>query len=232
MKVLSNAEEDATPRIRCLVLDFDGVILESVGIKTAAFRELFREHEDLVDEIVAYHLDNNGVSRFVKFEHIYRHFLRKPFDSAEKVRIENLFSDIVYRRVVACPFVPGARELLEAYASKLPIYVASASPHDELWRVITERRLQEFFIEVYGHPHAKDTVIRSALEQQGVSRAEVLFVGDSVKDFEAASKEGVRFVGRRNQENLEELGVPLFDDLVGVSAWLADRVAGAGSRAC
>ena len=48
-------------------------------------------------------------------------------------------------------------------------------------------------------------------------------MSDSVKDFEAALAEGVFFIGRRNEEDLEGLAVPLFDDLAAVDRWLASR---------
>ncbi|MDD1661933.1 MAG: HAD family hydrolase, partial [Methanomicrobiales archaeon] len=64
--------------IASLLLDFDGVILESVEVKTRAFRELFSFRPDHVGEIVAYHMRNTGVSRFDKFRHIYREILKEP----------------------------------------------------------------------------------------------------------------------------------------------------------
>ncbi len=60
--------------IRVIILDFDGVVAESVDIKTEVFWELFQEHEN-VDDIVQYHLQNNAILRFMKFKHIYDNFL-------------------------------------------------------------------------------------------------------------------------------------------------------------
>ncbi|MDN5339305.1 MAG: hypothetical protein PWQ30_414, partial [Euryarchaeota archaeon] len=55
-----------------LILDFDGVVVESLPLKTAAFRKIFSftspEH---LDEIIAFHLENGGMSRYDKFRHIY-----------------------------------------------------------------------------------------------------------------------------------------------------------------
>lgn len=59
--------------IEVIILDFDGVVVESVDIKTEAFRELFQEYEN-VDDIVQYHLQNNAISRFIKFKYIYESF--------------------------------------------------------------------------------------------------------------------------------------------------------------
>jgi beta-phosphoglucomutase-like phosphatase (HAD superfamily) len=48
-----------------LILDFDGVIVESIPLKTVAFQKIFSfappEH---LDEIIAFHLENGGMSRY------------------------------------------------------------------------------------------------------------------------------------------------------------------------
>ena len=63
--------------IRAILFDFDGVILESVDVKTKAFAELFKDFPEHVDQIVQYHIDNMGVSRFDKFRYIYRYILKR-----------------------------------------------------------------------------------------------------------------------------------------------------------
>ena len=54
--------------IRGIAFDFDGVLVESVDVKTKAYARLFEEYgEGVVSRVVDYHLTNGGVSRFVKF---------------------------------------------------------------------------------------------------------------------------------------------------------------------
>ena len=45
--------------IRSIVFDFDGVLVDSVNIKTEAFARLF-DHEgpEVLEKVVAYHLEN------------------------------------------------------------------------------------------------------------------------------------------------------------------------------
>jgi beta-phosphoglucomutase-like phosphatase (HAD superfamily) len=78
--------------IKAIIFDFDGVIVESVDIKTKAFAKLFEsESQDVVEEIVSYHLQHTGVSRFEKFQYIFEqimtnsnHHLRQVGISEEK----------------------------------------------------------------------------------------------------------------------------------------------------
>ena len=55
-------------RFDALILDFDGVVLQSVDVKTRAFTELYAEHgPEVVAKVVAHHLVHGGVSRYEKF---------------------------------------------------------------------------------------------------------------------------------------------------------------------
>ena len=65
--------------IRGIAFDFDGVLVESVDVKTKAYARLFEEYgEGVVSRVVDYHLTNGGISRFVKFRVIYSEILNKP----------------------------------------------------------------------------------------------------------------------------------------------------------
>ena len=61
--------------IKVIILDFDGVIVESLDIKTQAFRDLFSNYPEHIDEIMNYQLEYNPFSRYIKFEHIVTNIL-------------------------------------------------------------------------------------------------------------------------------------------------------------
>ena len=52
--------------IKAIIFDFDGVICESVNVKTIAFKKLFADYPEHQDRIVEYHLVNGGISRYEK----------------------------------------------------------------------------------------------------------------------------------------------------------------------
>lgn len=206
--------------IGAVVLDFDGVILESVDIKTDVFRELFSGYPDKVDAILEYHLTHNGISRIIKLRHIFETFLGIPYTPELEQKTVARFSQLAFERVVQCPFVPGALEFLQRFANVWPLYVASASPHEELVRVIPARKLDGFFAGVFGHPTPKSSVIAQAIAAHKVAPVQLLYIGDSQQDLKVAREAGVAFIGRRNKEPLPEHDVPVFADLFGVAAHL------------
>ena len=215
--------------IATLILDFDGVILESVEVKTRAFRELFSFRPDHVDEIVEYHKKNTGVSRFDKFRYIYREILKQPLTDEQFTRLSDRYADLVIDGVVASPFVPGGREFLERYSGAVPLFVVSASPQAELVSIIRKRGLSSCFRRVYGAPTRKEDAIREIIALTGSAPAQTLFVGDAVNDLVAARECGIRFVGRQPPEDPDrftgEEGVEqVVRDLSGFSRYLEGEV--------
>jgi HAD superfamily hydrolase (TIGR01549 family) len=182
--------------IETIILDFDGVILESVSVKTEAFRNLFSFAPEHIDEIIQYHKDNGGMSRYDKFRHIYKCILRRDLNQQKFKELSEKFADLVFQEVIKTPFVPGANDFLERYYATIDLYVVSATPEEELIRIIQARKTSHYFINVYGAPRKKADCIREIIKLKGSCRNNVIFVGDAKNDFEAAQEVGVRFIGR------------------------------------
>jgi HAD superfamily hydrolase (TIGR01549 family) len=179
-----------------VILDFDGVILESVSVKTEAFRTLFSFVPEHVDEIVQFHKDNGGMSRYDKFQYIYENILKKDLTREKFEELSEKFSAIVFKEVIKAPFVPGAQEFLVTYHSKIPLYVVSATPEEELILIIQKRGMSHYFRKVFGAPRKKTECITEILKLTGSPPESILFIGDAKNDFEAARTAGVRFIGR------------------------------------
>lgn len=204
-------------KIKVLILDFDGVIVESVGIKTNAFRRLFEVYPDKIEEIIDFHLKNDGLSRYKKFDYIYDEILRMPLDSGISERLGKRFSELVVEEIKSCSYVLGAVELLEKYYQKIPIYIASGTPEPELNKIIAAKGLTKYFKAAYGSPASKSEISQRILEIEAVAPEDALFIGDTITDYTEASKAGVRFIGRVSHSLLENnplsaLDVPLVRD--------------------
>ena len=182
--------------ILTIILDFDGVILESVSVKTKAFHKLFSFVPEHVDEIVLFHKDNGGMSRFDKFQYIYKNILKEDLTQKKFEELSEKFAAIVFKEVIKAPFVPGAQEFLETYHTKIPLYVVSATPEEELIQIIQKRRMSHYFKKVFGAPRKKAECISEIVKLTGSPPKSVIFIGDAKNDFEAACTAGVRFIGR------------------------------------
>jgi phosphoglycolate phosphatase-like HAD superfamily hydrolase len=206
---------------RAVIFDFDGVILESVDIKTEAFLFLFADHPEHGEAIRRYHLENLGISRYLKFEWIYSELLGRAISEEEIRQLGETFSEIVLEKVLACPFVPGAMKLLETLHNRSLLFIASGTPQEELERVVDARNLRQFFTEVWGSPRGKVEIIRSILSRFGLSEEDVFFVGDGLSDYRAAVETGVGFIARDTAQGVDwkALGAPTVPDLTAAHSY-------------
>ncbi len=181
---------------KSIILDFDGVIMESVDIKTRAFRELFRDYPEHINDIVEYHLKNGGMSRYKKFAYIYDNILKQPLDDEQMKHLGETFSEIVRNEMMTCPFVNGAHEFLKKYSRSTLLFIASGTPEDELRDIAEIRGISKYFKRIYGTPAVKSEILLRIIKEFDLKKEEVFFVGDSLNDYEGARLAGIPFIAR------------------------------------
>lgn len=203
--------------VAAVVFDFDGVILESSRLKGDAFLELFSEYPEHHDALMEHHLDHLGISRFEKFDWFYRQCLGRPLEPGESVDLGERYAAIVRRQMAGCPFVPGALDALRALSHRLPLFIASGTPQEELLEIVEKRELTAYFRRIWGSPFQKPAAIEAAARIAGCSVSKVLMIGDGVSDHRAAVEAGCLFLGRRTADQagrFEGLGLEMVEDLV------------------
>jgi phosphoglycolate phosphatase-like HAD superfamily hydrolase len=182
--------------LRVLVLDFDGVVVESNEVKTEAFRTLFRRYGAHYKPMMQFHRDNVSVTRFVKFEHLLQRLGRQD-DAALRAELADDYSRLTLEHIVRAPSVPGAPQLLQALAGRLPLYLASVTPQADLEQVLQRRDERRWFRECFAcPPWTKPDAIREVLRREGCAPGAALLLGDSAGDQRAARETGVRFLAR------------------------------------
>lgn len=179
-----------------IFFDFDGVILDSVAIKTAAMRRLFDGEEPrAIDAIVELHLRHGGVSRFRKFEMIYTDILRRPLNPQARAELGARFEALTYEALLACPEIPGARTVLERHFGRNPLFIVSGTPEVELKRIATVHEMARYFVSMHGSPRTKVEILADLLRLHAFDPRRCVCVGDSTTDSEAARTCRVPFIG-------------------------------------
>ncbi len=204
---------------KVIVLDFDGVVVESNDIKYSAFFNVFKEYSAELNTIMKYCIQNPSVDRFTKFDHIANNILKLQESGDLKKYWAAEYSRLTQKAVTECPFVPGAQEFLEQFKNQ-SLYLASATPSAELNIIIENRKLKMFFKKIYGAPLNKANVLKEIQSLEQVQSEEMLFIGDSPSDQAAAQEAGIPFVGRAHDLPLSSQNT--FDDLAQIKNYLLE----------
>ena len=210
--------------LQVLIFDCDGVLIESVDAKTRAFRRIAEPYgKDAADRLVAYHDAHGGESRTKKLDWFFKEVLRRPPGEGEKEVMFANFVEYSLDEVLHCAAVPGVWDVLQKWHGKIPMYVASGAPHEELNDVLKEHDMARFFEEILGAPPGKAELLRTILARTGAHPSNVLMVGDSSTDMYAAEAVRCQFYGRG--EYFRHTEYPWFDDLTKLNDFLEEIVA-------
>jgi len=199
--------------IRAIVYDFDGVICDSVNVKTAAFAEMYESYgEEVVANVVAYHLANGGVSRFEKFKYYSKHLLGKNISEEEVIVLSSRFSDLVKQKVIQSSYINGAYSFLTKHAKSNYQFICTGTPETEIIEILNARKISSYFTYIYGSPKTKDKILEIIMNDYLLEKSEILFIGDAMTDYRAAITTGVSFVGILNDATKFPIGTITIKD--------------------
>ena len=184
------------PQKTAYFFDFDGVLLDSVGVKTEAFVTLFEPYgPKVLGQLLEHHRLNGGISRVDKIEYAHANFIGVPLSEDELKSWGKRYSEMVVDRVIQVPWIPGAREFVEEMSGKCPMFVISGTPQSELRQVMEARGMDRYFTEILGSPIRKPQHIRYLLATYRLDPKTCVFVGDALTDYHAARETGLHFFG-------------------------------------
>lgn len=201
-------------KLQAIFFDFDGVIVDSTTVKTAAFRTLFAPYPEILDRVIEHHLRYGGISRVEKIRWAHSELLGSPL-SEEALAVEaKRYSELVLDAVVGVPYVPGALEFLQNSRREHPeilLFVVSGTPQPELREVTRRRNLDQYFVEVLGSTTHKPELVRQQLKKHNLQKENCVFIGDALTDYETARATDLGFVGIQRVNRFPEGTVTLPD---------------------
>lgn len=203
-----------TKNINNIIFDFDGVLVESVEVKTEAFAKMFEKYGKKIQQKVVNHHEKNGsMSRYKKLEYYYENFLNKSLDNKQLKKLGDQFSDLVVEKVVEAPYVDGAEYFLEKYRSEMSYYVVSGTPQEELENIINKRDMGKYFNKIYGSPTSKKDLVNKIINNDKLKKNKTIMIGDSKGDLLAAENNGIGFIGRITTRNVFYENTKLIENL-------------------
>ena len=181
--------------------DFDGVIKDSVSVKSEAFVQLFLPFgEEISLRVKDHHEENGGMSRYDKLP-IYLEWAGKENSKSLISEYEKLFSKLVLQRVIKSPWVVGAKEYIENNFQNQDFYIVTATPQYEIEIILSKLEIEKYFRDVIGSPISKKDALKILLTNNNLNPKKEIMVGDSMSDYEAAKHNNIEFILRKTEFN-------------------------------
>ncbi len=186
--------------IKNIIFDFDGVILDSVPVKTEAFRKLFQEYsKDIVDKFIEFHLKNGGVSRYEKIRYFFEELLNINVSEEQILDFANRYSELTKQELAKEKYlIEDSIEFIKNNYKKYNMHIASGADENDLKFICDKLDLTNYFLSINGSPKKKSEIIKSILELNKYKKQETVMIGDSITDYKAALENSVEFYGYNN----------------------------------
>jgi phosphoglycolate phosphatase-like HAD superfamily hydrolase len=179
---------------KTIIFDCDGVILNSNKIKTKAFYETALSYgKESADNLVKYHVQNGGISRYKKFEFFLKNIVGIDVTEDKLNSLLLGFSKKIKYELSRCEVAEGIFQLREKIDSNW--IVVSGSDQDELNEIFSLRSLDSLFIQscIFGSPESKEFIFEREFRLSTIKQP-ALFIGDSQYDHEVSSQYKVDFI--------------------------------------
>jgi phosphoglycolate phosphatase len=169
---------------RLIVWDFDGTLADSLPAAVATFNRLaaelgYRPIEDVVaarELTTRQFLKQHGIP-FWRLPRLVRRFRDEAAAGADRVKL-----------------YAGLAEVIAELAGRgVRLGVLSSNREDNIRRALVANGVEGHFAFVVGYPRlfGKAKALRRILKSERIDRSDVLYVGDEVRDVEAAQRAGV-----------------------------------------
>lgn len=181
--------------------DFDGVIKDSVGVKSDAFEKLFLSFgKEISKKVRKHHEANSGMSRFEKLP-IYLQWAGQVPSTSLINQFEKKFSLLVKKKVIDSHWVEGVLDYLQNNYQRQNFFLITATPQKEIEEILLKLKIIHYFQQIVGSPTMKDEAIKMLLYKYKIDTEQAVMIGDSGIDYEAALLNQVQFVLRRTKLN-------------------------------
>lgn len=185
-------------KIKGVILDVDGTLVDSNDAHIRAWKAALSQH--------GYERGYEEIHRLIGMgsDNLLPTLIGVDKDTPEGKRISDSWSEIFQREYLPnLTAFPQTRELLLALKERgLKLVAASSAEEEMLGRLLEIAGAADLLEDSASSGDAENSkpdpdIVRAALDRMGLEAGEVLMLGDTPYDIEAASKLGIATVGLR-----------------------------------
>jgi phosphoglycolate phosphatase-like HAD superfamily hydrolase len=181
--------------IKVIFWDFDGVLMDSNTIREVGFERVLAEFpKGQIDQLLAFHRSNGGLSRYVKFRYFFEEIRKEPITDAEILKWAHYFS-LIMKELLVNPnlLIEQTLNFVKENQGKYIMHITSGSDQNELQFLCQSLGINHLFTSISGSPTPKKELIKELIDIHDYKRNDCILIGDSVNDWEAANFNSIKF---------------------------------------
>lgn len=185
---------------KIVLWDFDGVIMDSMSIRNKGFEEVLKEYpKEQVRLLMEFHLKNGGLSRYVKFRYFFEEIRKEQITEEQINGLALSFSKIMLSLLIDEKLlIEDSFSFIKKNWKNYEMHIVSGSDGNELRAICEGLKLAPYFSTINGSPTPKNELVADLINHNNYNRDEIVLIGDSINDFDAAVANGISFVGYNN----------------------------------
>lgn len=187
-------------KYKCILWDFDGVLMDSMSVRDEGFKQVLSGYPiDQVLRLLQYHRNNGGLSRYVKFRYFFEKIRNETIDENRVIELAQDFSKIMMRILVNAELlINDSLDFVKENHQNTAMHIVSGSDGVELNEICKRLGIAGYFKSIHGSPVHKNNLVANVLNHYGYKNDEVVLIGDSINDYEAANSNKIDFIGYNN----------------------------------
>ncbi|HNP33573.1 MAG TPA: HAD hydrolase-like protein [Flavobacterium sp.] len=182
--------------------DFDGVLMDSNAVRDLGFEKVLADFpEEQVQQLMDFHRNNGGLSRYVKFRHFFETIRKEELTDEKLKNYTDRFSEIMLSLLLdESLLIQPTINFVKNNYHNYKMHIVSGSDQTELRKICVTLNLSQYFVSIHGSPTPKKQWIKDLLEENQYDLKDCVLIGDSHNDFEAADVNRIDFWGYGNEK--------------------------------
>lgn len=187
-------------KFKVILWDFDGVLMDSNSVRDMGFETVLANYpKKQVEVLMQYHKANGGLSRYVKFRYFFEEILKKPVTEEMIETMAKAFSDIMRKYLTNTDLlIKDSMNFVRHNHEKFLMHIVSGSDQQELRYFCQELGISIYFLSINGSPTPKKQLVLNILTNYKYNKTEVVLIGDSINDYDAAIENNISFAAYNN----------------------------------
>ncbi|TDN82168.1 phosphoglycolate phosphatase-like HAD superfamily hydrolase [Salegentibacter sp. 24] len=190
-----------------ILWDFDGVILNSMPVREYGFKQVLEKYpEEQIEQLLAFHRENGGLSRYVKFRYFFEAIRAEALSDEKLKTFTDRYSSIMRNKLCSREnLIAETISFIEQNYKKYTMHIVSGSDGKELRYLCEQLNISQYFKTIWGSPTPKIELVSNLIREFSYDPTKLCLIGDSKNDMEAAASNNLVFYGFNN-ENLNKEG--------------------------